>query len=54
MLMSFGNTDQMVAMVEKDSKGQEEKLQVLSVHVLNESRHIHNIPLMHVGFHLIS
>ena len=39
MLMSFGNAARMVRIVEKERKGQEEKLQTLSVHVANEPRH---------------
>ena len=37
--MSFGNTAQMVRMVGKARKLQEEKLRTLSVHVANEPRH---------------
>ena len=39
MLMSFGNATRMVRIVEKERKGQEEKLQTLSAHVANEPRH---------------
>ena len=39
MLMSFGNATRMVRIVEKERKGQEEKLQTLSAYVANEPRH---------------
>ena len=47
--MSFGNIAQMVAMVEKENL----HIVLVLVHGVHESRHIHNILVMHVSFHLI-
>ena len=51
MLMSFGNTAQMVAI----RNGQKERLHIVLVlvHGVHESRHIHNILVMHVSYYLI-